>query len=144
MEIEDLRSEMADWPVQWRWEGTSGHPRRITDNFVQALEDEGFTVELADAPLSPGPLGNVGEFEGAIIARWKRPSLKALRRKWFAATVGVVLAPLIIGLFIIKYALEGSRQNVASTGGARRTRQRRAQGRSTSGRSARASSATCG
>lgn len=104
---------MAQWPVQWRWEGTSGHPRRITDNFVQALEDEGFTVELADVPIAAGPLGNVGEFEGAIIARWKRPSLKALRRKWFAAAVGVVLAPLIIGLFIIKYALDGSRQNVA-------------------------------
>ena len=113
MEIDSLRSEMAEWPVEWRWEGTSGHPRRITDNFVQALEDEGFTVDLADVPVTQGPLGNVGEFEGAIVARWRQPSLSALRRKWFAAAVGVVLLPLIVGVFIIKYALDGRRHLVA-------------------------------
>ena len=113
MEIETLRSEMAEWPVEWRWEGTSGHPRRITDNFVQALEDEGFTVDLADVPVTQGPLGNVGEFEGAIVARWRQSSLSALRRKWFAAAVGVVLLPVIVGFFIIKYALDGRRHLVA-------------------------------
>ncbi len=113
MEIENLRSEMAEWPVEWRWEGTSGHPRRISDNFVQALQDEGFTVDLADVPVTQGPLGNVGEFEGAIVARWRQPSLSALRRKWFAAAVGVVLVPLIVGLFIIKYSLDGRRHLVA-------------------------------
>ena len=113
MEIETLRLEMSEWPVEWRWEGTSGHPRRITDNFVQALEDEGFTVDLADVPVTQGPLGNVGEFEGAIVARWKQPSLSALRRKWFAAAVGVVLLPVIVGIFIIKYALDGRRHLVA-------------------------------
>ncbi len=112
MEIDTLRSEMAEWPVQWRWEGTSGHPRRITDNFMQALEDEGFTVDLADVPITQGPVGNVGEFEGALVARWKQPSLSALKRKWFAAAVGLVLAPIIVGIFMIKYALEGRRHVV--------------------------------
>ena len=112
MEVDALRAEMAEWPVQWRWEGTSGHPRRMTDNFVQALEDEGFTVDLADIPIAQGPVGNVGEFEGALVARWKQPSLSALKRKWFAAAVGVVLAPVIVGLFMIKYALEGRRHVV--------------------------------
>ena len=88
-------------------------PRRITDNFVQALQDEGFTVDLADVPVTQGPLGNVGEFEGAIVARWKRPSLSALRRKWLAAAVGVVLLPVIVGFFIIKYAMDGRRHLVA-------------------------------
>ncbi|MCY4624551.1 MAG: hypothetical protein OXC99_06090 [Chloroflexi bacterium] len=112
MEIDTLRSEMAEWPVQWRWEGTSGHPRRITDNFMQALEDEGFTVDLADVPITQGPVGNVGEFEGALVARWKQPSLSALKRKWFAAAVGLVLVPIIVGIFMIKYALEGRRHVV--------------------------------
>lgn len=104
---------MAPWPIKWRWEGTSGHPRRMTDNFSQALEDEGFTCELADVPISQGPLGNVGEFEGALIARWRQPRLTALKRKWFAAAVGIVLVPVIIGIFMIKYALDGRRQFVA-------------------------------
>ena len=112
MEIENLRSEMAAWPVQWRWEGVSGHPRRMTDVFVRALEDQGFTVDLADVPLSWGQARNVGEFEGAIIARWRQSSGEALRRKWAAAAVGVVLAPVIVGIFMIKYALEGRRHQV--------------------------------
>lgn len=112
MNIEDIRSEMAAWPVQWRWEGTSGHPRRMTDVFVRTLEDQGFTVELADVPLSWGPVRNVGEFEGALIARWRQSSGEALRRKWAAAAIGVVLAPVIVGVFIIKYALEGRKHQM--------------------------------
>ena len=112
MEVDELRTEMAEWPVRWRWEGTSGHPRRMADNFVQALEDEGFTVDAADVPIAHGPVGNVGEFEGALVARWRQPSLSALKRKWFAAAVGVVLIPVIVGLFMIKYALDGRRHVV--------------------------------
>ena len=107
MEIENLRSEMAKWPVQWRWEGVSGHPRRILDNLVQTLEDHGFTVDVADVPLTQGPVGNVGEFEGALIARLRQSRTAALRRKWAAALVGVLLAPVVVGIFMIKYALEG-------------------------------------
>lgn len=113
MEVDALRAEMDTWPVQWRWEGTSGHPRRMTDNFVQALEDEGFTVDMADVPIAQGPLGNVGEFEGALIARWRQPALSALRRKWFAAAVGILLLPVIVGIFMIKYSMDGRRHVVA-------------------------------
>lgn len=112
MEVDSLRTEMAEWPVRWRWEGTSGHPRRMTDNFVQALEDEGFSVDVVDVPIAHGPVGNVGEFEGALVARWRQPSLSALKRKWFAAAVGVVLIPVIVGIFMIKYALDGRRHVV--------------------------------
>lgn len=104
---------MAEWPVQWRWEGTSGHPRRITDALVQTLEDEGFAVGLADAPVKWGPVGNVGEFDGALVARRRQSSTEAVRRKWFAAAMGVVLIPVVVGAFMVKYALDGRRLHVA-------------------------------
>ena len=104
---------MAEWPVQWRWEGTSGHPRRITDTLVQALEDEGFTVDLADVPVKWGPVGSVGEFDGALVARRRQSSAEAVRRKWFAAAVGVVLVPVVVGIFMVRYALDGRRLHLA-------------------------------
>ena len=113
MEADALKAEMAEGPVHWRWEGTSGHPRRITDTFAQTLQDEGFAVDLADVPVAMGPVGNVGEFQGALVARWRQPALSALRRKWFAAAVGLVLVPVIVGIFMLKYALDGRRHVVA-------------------------------
>ena len=104
---------MAEWPVQWRWEGTSGHPRRITDTLVQTLEEEGFAVGLADVPVKWGPVGSVGEFDGAIVARRRQSSAEAVRRKWFAAAVGVVLVPVVVGIFMVRYALDGRRLHVA-------------------------------
>ena len=104
---------MAEWPVQWRWEGTSGHPRRITDTLVQALQDEGFAADLADVPVKWGPVGSVGEFDGALVARRRQSSADAVRRKWFAAAMGVVLAPVVVGIFMVKYALDGRRLHVA-------------------------------
>lgn len=112
MEIEELKTAMEGWPVQWRWEGTSGHPRRMTDTFVHAFEAQGFTVDVADVPLSQGPLGNIAEFEGALIARATQSSGGAAKKKWAAAVVGVVLLPLVVGYFVLKYAFEGRKYEV--------------------------------
>ena len=112
MEIEELKSTMADWPVQWRWEGTSGHPRRMADIFVQTFEEQGFTVEVADAPLSQGPLGNVAEFEGALIARASQSRKGAAKKKWAAGIVGIALLPLVVGYFVLKYAFEARKYEV--------------------------------
>ena len=112
MEIEELKATMEGWPVQWRWEGASGHPRRMMDTFVQSFEAQGFTVDAADVPLSQGPLGNVAEFEGALIARAVQSRGRAVKKKWVAAVVGVALLPLVIGYFVLKYAFEGRKYQV--------------------------------
>ena len=112
MEIKELKSTMADWPVQWRWEGTSGHPRRMADIFVQTFEEQGFTVEVADTPLSQGPLGNVAEFEGALIARANQSRKGAAKKKWAAGVVGIALLPLVVGYFVLKYAFEARKYTV--------------------------------
>ena len=112
MEIEELKAAMEGWPVQWRWEGTSGHPRRMTDTFVQTFESLGFTVEVADVPLSQGPLGNVAEFEGALIARANQSRRGAAKKKWAAGIVGVALLPLVVGYFVLKYAFAGRKYEV--------------------------------
>ena len=112
MDIEELKATMESWPVQWRWEGTSGHPRRMLDIFVQTFEAQGFTVDVADVPLSQGPLGNVAEFEGALIAHARQSKGGAAKKKWAAGIVGIALLPLVVGYFVLKYAFEGRKYEV--------------------------------
>ena len=87
MDIDELKAEQAAWSVLWRWEGSSGHPRRMADTFAQALEKLGFSVDIAETPLREGGLENVAEFEGVIIARTHQSRLRpfgrsGLRRSW--------------------------------------------------------------
>ena len=112
MDIDELKATMESWPVQWRWEGTSGHPRRMVDIFVQTFEAQGFTVDVADVPLSQGPLGNVAEFEGALIAHANQSKGGAAKKKWAAGFVGIALLPLVVGYFVLKYAFEGRKYEV--------------------------------
>ena len=112
MDIEGIKATMEGWPVQWRWEGTSGHPRRMVDNFVQTFETQGFTVDVADVPLSQGPLGNVAEFEGALIAHARQSKGGAAKQKWAAGIVGIALLPLVVGYFVLKYAFERRKYEV--------------------------------
>lgn len=113
MEFEELRAEQESWPVRWRWEGTSGHPRRMADSFAQAFEEQGFSVDMAEGPMQPGPLENVAEFEGVLVARARQARSEALRERWAAAVLGVLLLPVLVGLFLLRFALDGRRNGIS-------------------------------
>ncbi len=112
-DFEELRAEQEAWPVRWRWEGTSGHPRRMADSFAQAFEEQGFSVDMADGPMQPGPLENVAEFQGVLVARARQPRSEALRERWAAAVLGALLLPVLVGLFLIRFALDGRRYGIS-------------------------------
>jgi hypothetical protein len=112
-EFDELQKEQAGWPVRWRWEGASGHPRRMADALARAFEEQGLAVEMAVAPSQPGPLENVAEFEGVLVSRARQPRSEALREKWAAAVLGVLLTPVLVGLFLIRFALDGRRYGVS-------------------------------
>ena len=112
MEIEELRSKMETWPVQWRWEGTSGHPRRMVDIFVRTFEAHGFTIEVAELQGGNGPLKNVTEFEGVLTGLSSQSKAGAARKKWAAGIVGIALLPLVIGYFVLKYTFHERKYEV--------------------------------
>lgn len=111
-DFETLRDQQRTWAVRWRWEGQSGHPRRLADSVVQMLEERGYQVELSEGEIKGEPLGNVAEFEGAAIGTAWEARSETLRRKWGYLVAGVVLAPLIAGVFLILYALKRRRYQV--------------------------------
>ena len=106
MEIDELKSKMETWPVQWRWEGTSGHPRRMADIFVQIFEAHGFRVDIVELQQGNDSLKNVTEFEGALTGQSSQSRTGAVKKKWAAGIVGIALLPLIIGYFVLKYAFQ--------------------------------------
>ena len=108
-EIESLRNQQLAWPIHWRWEGTTGHPRQLADMLAEVLEDRGYTVSLAEGDLQGEPLENIAHFEGAAVAKRKQPTSKALREKWIALAVGILLLPILIGLVLIWIAFRPRR-----------------------------------
>lgn len=111
-ELDELREELQGWPLRWRWEGSTGHPRRMVDALTQQLQELGYSVTVAEGEMRSTPLGNVGEFEGALIARAYQSRKEALKQKWPYALFGVILLPVLIGIPLLRYALDPLRYQI--------------------------------
>lgn len=80
------------WPVLSRWEGKTGHPRRMIDALVGILERYGFMrVGLPGSSVNPSAVRGATDFDGAAIF-WKRGTrLQALWERQMVLAVGLLL-----------------------------------------------------
>ena len=107
--LENLIREQETWQVFWRWEGTSGHPRRIADKLADILEDQGYAVRVAEGQMRQEPIATVADFEGALIAERRQSVQEALAEHRFYVIVGILLLPLLLGLFFLWSAFQTRR-----------------------------------
>ena len=105
-DLDELVEQQRLWNLRWRWEGESGHPRRLADSIVQVLEEGGYHVQLAEGEIKAEPLAGVAEFQGAAIGTMREPKEEALKRKWGYLVAGALLVPLILGIFMLVYAFK--------------------------------------
>ena len=107
--LESLITRQDTWQVFWRWEGTSGHPRRIADKLADILEDNGYTVGVAEGRLRQEPIASVADFEGALIGERRQSINEALTEHKTYLLLGFILTPLLVGLFLIWSAFQTRR-----------------------------------
>ena len=105
-DLDSLVEQQRLWNIRWRWEGQSGHPRRLADSIVQILEERGYHVKLAEGEIKAEPLAGVAEFQGAVIGTVQEPKEEALKRKWGYLVAGALLVPLVLGIFMLVYAFK--------------------------------------
>ena len=110
--FEEIARQLRTWNVRWRWEGNSGHPRRLTDALTQMMDERGYTVDVAEDDIRAEPLANVAEFAGVAIGLKEEPQSEALRRKRAYLVAGIVLLPVVVGIFLIRYALNRWQYNI--------------------------------
>ena len=86
------------WPVVSKWEGKTGHPRRMLDTVVAILRHHGFAPLLNPEPVvRPSGVSNTSDFDGAAIFGRRGTRLQALRARKVALIVWLVLAVSIGG-----------------------------------------------
>ena len=105
-DLEELFARQQDWPVHWRWEGSSGHPRRLVDTLANSFREKGYRVVVAESDMRGGPLPNVGEFEGVLIAERQQSRKQAVSERWLYAVVGLLLIPVLIGFVLLVAAFQ--------------------------------------
>lgn len=93
--------------VRWRWEGRIGHPAQLGALVANLLEDAGYQVHR-NFWDRPGALRDTAFFEGAVEAEQEVRHIE-----WMQVPLGVVLSPLVIGVWLLRGALTGPTARVA-------------------------------
>lgn len=93
MTIERYTSLQKYWPVISRWEGKTGHPRRMRDSLIDIVERHGYMrLHTPESSVEPSSVPGASDFDGAGIFGRRGTRLQALWERRLSLIVGLLLA----------------------------------------------------